>query len=164
MLNCFSCVYLLATPWTITHQAPLTNRILQAKMLEWVAISSSRGIFPTQDRTHVSYVSCLGWGLLTTSTTWEAPLSFSVQFSHSVVSDSFAAHQAFLSITNSWSLLKLMSIESVRPSNHLILCRPFSSNPQSFLASGSFQMSQFFASGGHNIGISASVLPMNIQD
>ena len=36
-----------------------------------------------------------------------------------------AARQASLSITNSWSLLKLMSIESVMPSNHLILCRPF---------------------------------------
>ena len=35
-----------------------------------------------------------------------------------------AAHQASLSITNSWSLLKLLSIESVLPSNHLILCRP----------------------------------------
>ena len=34
------------------------------------------------------------------------------------------AHQASLSITNSWSLLKLMSVESVMPSNHLILCRP----------------------------------------
>ena len=51
-----------------------------------------------------------------------------VQFSHSVVSDSAtpwtAAPQASLSITNSWSLLKLMSIESVMPSNHLVLCRP----------------------------------------
>jgi len=36
-----------------------------------------------------------------------------------------APHQASLSITNSWSLLKLMSITSVMPSNHLILCRPF---------------------------------------
>ena len=43
---------------------------------------------------------------------------------------------------------------------------PFSSHRQSFLASGSFQMSQFFASGGQNIGVSASasVLPMNIQE
>ena len=51
----------------------------------------------------------------------------SVQLSRSVVSDSVTpwtvAHQAFLSITNSRSLLKLMSIESVMPSNHLILCR-----------------------------------------
>ena len=40
----------------------------------------------------------------------------------------------------------------------------FSSGPQSFPASGSFQMSQFFTSGVQNIGASASVLPMNIQD
>ena len=51
-------------------------------------------------------------------------------------------------------------------SNHLILCRSFSSCPQSFPASGSFQMSQFFPSGGQSIRVSASasVLPMNIQD
>ena len=52
-----------------------------------------------------------------------------------------AAHQASLSITNSWSLLKLMFIELVMPSNHLIPVVPFSSHPQSFPASGSFQMS-----------------------
>ena len=79
-----------------------------------------------------------------------------------------AACQASLSITNSQSLLKLMSIESVMPSNHLISSSvvPFSSHLQSFPASGSFQMSQFFASGGQSIGVSASasVLPMNIQD
>ena len=52
----------------------------------------------------------------------------SVQFNHSVVSNSAtpwtAACQASLSITNSWSLLKLISIELVMPSNHLILCHP----------------------------------------
>ena len=61
-----------------------------------------------------------------------------------------AAHQASLSITNSWSLLRLMSIELVMPSNHLILCLPFSPRLQSFPASGSFQMSQFFTSGGQS--------------
>ena len=40
-----------------------------------------------------------------------------------------AAHQASLSITNSWSLLKLISIESMMPSNHLILCRPLLLSP-----------------------------------
>ena len=77
-----------------------------------------------------------------------------------------AACQASLSITNSWSLLKLMSIELVMPSNHLILCRPLSSCHQSLSASGSFLTSQFFASGGQGIRVlaSASVLPMNIQD
>ena len=72
---------------------------------------------------------------------------------------------AYLSITNSQSLLKLMSIESVMPSNHLILCHPLLLCLQSFPASGSFPVNQFFASGGQSIGISASasVLPMNIQ-
>ena len=76
-----------------------------------------------------------------------------------------AACQVSLSITNSWSLPKLLSIDLVMPSNHLILCRPL------LLASiisstGSFPMSQLFASGGQSIGVSpsASVLPMNIQD
>ena len=78
----------------------------------------------------------------------------------------FAAHQASLCITNSQSLLKLMSIELVMPSSHLILCRPFSSCPQSLPASESFPMSQLFAWGGQNIGVSASasVLPKNTQD
>ena len=77
-----------------------------------------------------------------------------------------AAHQASLSTTNSQSLLKLMSIESVMPSNHHILCHPISSCLQSFLASGSLPMGQFFRSDGQSIGVSASVsvLPMNIQD
>ena len=64
----------------------------------------------------------------------------SVQFSHSVMSDSFrlfatpwtAARQASLSVTNSRSLLKLMSIKSVMLSNHLILCRPLLLLPSIF--------------------------------
>ena len=77
-----------------------------------------------------------------------------------------AARQAFLSITNSQSLLKLMYIESGIPSNDLIFLIPFSSHLQSFPASWSFPMSQSFASGGQSIGVSASasVLPMNTQD
>ena len=60
-----------------------------------------------------------------------------------------AARQDSLSITNSRSLLKLMSIELVMPSNISVM--PFSSHLQSFPASGSFQMSQFFASGHQSI-------------
>ena len=75
-----------------------------------------------------------------------------------------AAHQASLSFTVSQSLLKLLSIESVMPSNHFILCHLLLL-PLSFPASGSFLMSQLFTSGGQSIGVSAStsVLPMNIQ-
>ena len=77
-----------------------------------------------------------------------------------------AACQASLSITNSWSLLKLMSIELVVPSNHLILCHPHFLPPSVFPSVRVFQMSQFFAWGGQSIGVSASasVLPVNIQD
>ena len=76
-----------------------------------------------------------------------------------------AVCQASLSITISQSLLKFISIESVMPSSHLILCCVFSSCLQSFPASGSFPMSRLFSSGGQSIGVSASeaVLPMNNQ-
>ena len=66
----------------------------------------------------------------------------------------------------SWSLLKLISIELVMTSNHLILCLPnLLLLLQSFLASGSFPMSWLFTAGGQSIGASASalVIPMNIQ-
>ena len=62
----------------------------------------------------------------------------SVQFSCSLVSDSVnpwtAVRQASLSITNSWSLLKLMSIKSVMPSNHLVLCHRLLILPSIFLS------------------------------
>ena len=76
------------------------------------------------------------------------------------------AHQASLSITNSWSLLKLMSIESVTHPTISSSVVPSSSCLQFFPASGSFLISQLFASGGQSIGAlaSASALPMNIQD
>ena len=75
-----------------------------------------------------------------------------------------APHQASLSITNSQNLLKLISIESMMPSNHLILCCPLLLPPTIFPTSGFFLMSQFYASGGQSIGASASVFSMNIQD
>ena len=73
------------------------------------------------------------------------------------------ARQASLSITNFWSLLKLMSVQSVMPSNHLILCRLL---PSVFPSSGYFPVSQLFASSGQSIRVStsASILPVNVQD
>ena len=77
-----------------------------------------------------------------------------------------AVHQASLSFTVCWSLLKLMSIELGMPSNHLILCGSLLLLPSIFPASGPFPMSWLFTSGGWSIGASAtaSVLPMSIQD
>ena len=76
-----------------------------------------------------------------------------------------AARQASLSFTISWNLLKLMSIELVMPSSHLILCGPLLLLPSISPSMGSFLMSQLFTSGGQRIGASASasVFPMNIQ-
>ena len=77
-----------------------------------------------------------------------------------------AVRQASLPITNYWSLLKLMSIELVMPSNHLILCRPLLLLLWVFPSIRFFPVSQFFASGGQSIetSASASIPPMNIQD
>ena len=66
-----------------------------------------------------------------------------------------AAHQASLSITISRSLRKLMSIESVMPSNHLILCRPLLLLPSIFPSVRVLPVNQFFTSGGQSIKVSA---------
>ena len=87
-----------------------------------------QGIFLTQG-SNLSLSRLLHWQV---DSLPPAPL----QFSRSVVSDSAtprtAERQASLSITNSWNLLKLMSIELVMPSNHLILCRPLLFQPSIF--------------------------------
>ena len=84
----------------------------------------------------------------------------SVQFSRSVVSNSLQPHglqhtRLPLSFTISQSLLKLTSIESMMPSNHLILCCPLLLLPS---------MSRLFASSGQSIGASAiDLIPLNLQ-
>ena len=109
------------TPGSSVHS------ISQARILEWVAISFSRGSFQPKDRTNVS---CLAGEFFTTE-----PPGSSVQLLSHVqlfATPWTAARQASLSITNPWSLLKLMSMESVMPSNHLILCHPLLLPPSIF--------------------------------
>ena len=100
-------------------------------------------------------------------------LSTSILFTHSVVSDSLRPHGLqhsrlpHLSITNSQSLLKLMSIELVMSSNHLILCCPLLLLPPIPPSIRVFSpMNQFFTSDGQSNGASASAsaFPMNIQE
>ena len=92
----------------------------------------------------------------------------SLQFIGSVMSDFAipwtATHQDSLSITASWSLLKLMSIESVISSNHLILCHPFLLLPSIFPNIRVLSNEPIFKSCDQSIGVSASasVFPMNI--
>ena len=98
-------------------------------------------------------------------------LNFSVQFSHSVVSNSLRPH-GLQHTRLPWPPPTPRACSNSCPLSRW--CHPtmsssviaFSSCPQSFPVSGSFPVSQFFASGGQSIGVSASasVLPMNIQD
>ena len=74
-----------------------------------------------------------------------------------------AAWQASLSFTISLSLLKFMSIDSMMPSNHFILCHHLFFLLSILPASGSFPVSWLITSGDQSIRASASVLPMNIQ-
>ena len=76
-----------------------------------------------------------------------------------------AVHQASLSFTISWSLLRLMTIELVMSSNHLILCHSLLLLPSIFPSIRIFSNELAKISGGQSIGpsVSASVLPMNIQ-
>ena len=76
-----------------------------------------------------------------------------------------AVHQAFLSFTVSWSLFKLMSIELVMPSKHLILCRPLLLPPSIFPSIRIFSnKSLLHIRWSKYWPASASVLPMSIQD
>ena len=100
--------------------------ILQARILEWVAISFSTGAYMNINF-HSSGINAPNIQLLGHKVSVCLALFSSVQSLSCVrlfVTPWTAACQASLSITNSWSLPKLMSIELVMPSSHLILCRP----------------------------------------
>ena len=137
--------------------------ILQARILEWVAMPSSRGSSWPRDQNCVSIKECILLGFVYFFLHTQTHINIYIQFSsvqslshvRLFVAPWIAAHQASLSITNSRSSLKLMSIELVMPSSHLILCHPFSSCPQSLPAAESFPMSQLFAWGGQSTGVSA---------
>ena len=135
--------------------------IFQARILEWVAIFFSRKSSQPRDWTWVSHSvgRCF--------TVWDTS---SVQFSHSVLSDSLRPHglqHARLPCPSPtsrayWNSCPLSQWCHPTISSSVIHFSCF----QSFPASGSFPVSQLFASGGQSIGVSASasVLPMNTQD
>ena len=100
--------------------------ILQARILEWVAMPFSPGDLPNPGVKRRSFLSpALAGRFFTTSATWKAQIKASVQFSHSVMSTldpMDCSTTGFLSLTNSQSLLKLMSIAScdaIQPSHPL---------------------------------------------
>ena len=144
--------------------------ILQARKLEWVAISSSRGSSWPRDWTHISCISCIGRWILYRWATWE---SLSLMFlvvqllSHVWLFETpwIAAHKASLSLPISWSLLKFMSIASVHVHSAISFSDTLFSCSQSFPVSGTSPISWLFTSDDQNTGASALawVLPTNIQ-
>ena len=130
---------------------------------------------PIQALVSVLHAQLPSWGHATnslhSSLSWHVPLMKYSQFSHSVVSDSLRLHglqHARLPCPSPSHRTCSNSCPSSQWWHPTISSSviPFSSCLQSFPASGSFQMSQLFASGGQSIRVSAStsVLPMNIQD
>ena len=121
----FSHVQLFATPWTVAHRALLSMRFSRQEYWSGFPLLTL-GIFPIQHR-NSNLLRLLHWQV--DSLPLHHQLSSVQLLGHAQLFGPHstpwtAAHQASLSITNSRSLLKLMSIESVMPSNHLVLCRP----------------------------------------
>ena len=147
--------------------------ISQASILQWIAILFWRSS-QFRDQTHIF---CTGRQILYHWATREDRLNTyiniifsSVQFSHSVVSGSLRPHEPSTpGLPVHRQLTEFIQTHVIELQSHpttSFSVVPFSSCPQSFPASGSFQVSQHFASGGQSIGLSAwaSVLPMNTQD
>ena len=83
ILSCFSCVQLFATPWTVAHQAPLAMGILQARILEWFAIPSSRRSSQPRDQTLGSNVSHIVGRFFTNWVTREAHINHIITHKYS---------------------------------------------------------------------------------
>ena len=136
LLLLFSCSVVsdsFVTPWTVARQAPLSMEFSRQEYWSGLPFPSPENLPPA-----------------TLDVIWR-----SVQFSHSVVSDSLQPH-GFLSVTNFQSLLKLMSIKSVMPSNHLILCL---SSPPAFNLSQHQGLCQWVSSSNQV----AKVLELHLQ-
>ena len=133
-------VQLLVTPWTAAHHQAPPAYFSYINSLNLIGFSPTAKVQFCSVQS-LSYVQVF-------ATPW------------------ITACQASLSITNTWSILKLMPWSWWCHPTISSSVAPFSSRLQSFPASGSFQMNQLFAPGGQSIGVpaSTSVLPMNTQD
>ena len=177
VVQSLSHVWLFVTPWTVAHQASLSFTI----SLSFLKLTSIESVMPSIHLIlfflsplalnlssirvfSIELVLCIRWPNYWSfsfntraSKEWIMLLLLS-RFSYVwlFLTPWTVAHQASLSFPISWSLLKLMSTESVMLSNHLILCHPLLLLPSIFPASGSFPMNQLFPWGGQSIGVPAS--------
>ena len=129
----FSCVWLFVTPWTVARQAPLFMEFFRQEYWNWLPFPTP-GPLPDSGIELLPLLYWLADSLPLChlgSPSERGHLNLSVQFNHSVVSDSLWSHglqHAKLPCPSptpgAYSRSKLMSIESVMTSNHLILCHP----------------------------------------
>ena len=184
LLSRFSRIQLCVTPEMAAHQAPPSLGFSRQKHFEWVAIAFSSA---RKWKVKVKSLSCIQLLATPWTAAYQAPPSMgfsrqeywsrvplpspSVQFSHSVVSDSLRPHEsqhARPPCPSQTPGVYSNSCPSSRWCHPAISSSviPFSSCPQSLPASGSFPMSQLFAWDSQSIEVSASasVLPMNTQD
>ena len=157
--------------------------IFKVRVPEWVAFSFSRGSSRPRDRTQVSRIAGRRFTLLATREAeereWQIMFKLPhncthlspVQISRSVMSDSLWPHEPqhnrpFCPSPTPGVYPNICPLSQRCHPTISSSVVPFSSCPQSFSASGSFQMRQLFTSGGQSIGVSAStsVLPMNTQN
>jgi len=157
----------LCNPVDYSPPGSSVRGIFQARILEWVAISFSRG--SSQPRTQTQ-VSCIAGRFFTLWATGEATKIHSVKFSSATQScptlyDPMNHSTPGLPVHHQLPEFTQTHVHQVGDAISSSVV-PFSSCPQSLPASGSFTMSQLFPSGGQSIGVSASasVLPMNTQD
>ena len=158
-------------PWTVPCQAPLSIKFSKQKSWSQLPFPTPRDLpYPGIEPTSLASPALAG-GFFTNAlpekpmrgkknlyTHTQSPVQ-SLSHVRLFVTPLTAAHQASLSITNYWSLLKLMSIESVMSSNHLIFCHPLLLLPSIFPS-----IRVFSSESVNGVSASASVLPMIIQD
>ena len=119
--SCFAHVRHFVTPWTVAHQAPPSMGILQASILEWVAMPSFRGSSQSRDQTQVSSISCLGC------------CCCSVAQSCPTLCDPMnCSTPGFPVLHHLPEFVQTHVHWSVMPSNHLILCCPLLLLPSIF--------------------------------
>ena len=161
MFKCQLLCPTLCDPIDCSPPSSSVHGISQARILEWVVMPSSRRPSRPRDQTRISCISCISRQIRYCWATGEASVYLtqfsSIQFSLPVMSHSLRPHELQHARP---------PCPSPTPGAHSNLCPlsrwcqliislsvvPFSSRPQSFPAAGSFQMNQFFASGGQSIG------------
>ena len=158
---CLQFCPILCNPVDYSSPDSSVHGIPQAIIPEWVAMPSSRGSSQSRDQTCVSYVSCTGrWTLY-----HERHFSSFAQSCLTLCDPMNRSTPGFSVHPQLTELPKLMSIESMMPSNHLILCHPLLLLLSIFPSIRVFSNESFLHIRWPNIGISSStsVLPMNIQ-